>query len=237
MDCVLVAGGRPGPQDPLYDETQGKPKALLEIDGRPIVEFVLNALLRAQSVDRIVLGGLDVGTKLNIDRPPEMIVDQGGLVANGLAGLSRLLEQQPETRHVLFSSADIPSVTSLIVDDVVAACRPFDKAAYYFMVDRRTMERRFPDSERTFVQLKDMQVAGADMFIADARLASDNRRLLHDMAAGRKLEAGQDCRTRHLVRFVVTQVNSGRNRAPSGNRDRQDGFGATNSPRPIGHGH
>ena len=32
MDCVLVAGGRPGPQDPLYDETQGKPKALLEID-------------------------------------------------------------------------------------------------------------------------------------------------------------------------------------------------------------
>jgi CTP:molybdopterin cytidylyltransferase MocA len=186
MDCVLVAGGRPGPQDPLYDETQGQPKALLEIDGRPIVEFVLNALLGAQGVDRIVVVGLDDGTKLNIDQPPEMIADQGGLVANGLAGLSRLLEHQPETRHVLFSSADIPSVTSLIVDDVVAASRPFDKAAYYFMVDRRTMERRFPDSERTFVQLKDMQVAGADMFIADARLASDNRRLLHDMAAGRK---------------------------------------------------
>lgn len=186
MDCVLIAGGRPAPQDPLYDETQGKPKALLEIDGRPIVEFVLQALLEAQSIDRVVLVGLDSGTDLNLNQAADMIADQGGLVANGLAGLSRLQEDRPETRHVLFSSADIPAVNSFIVDDIVTACRPFDKAAYYFMVDRRTMEGSFPDSGRSFVSLKDMQVAGADMFIADARLAGDNPHLIHEMAAGRK---------------------------------------------------
>lgn len=186
MNCVLVAGGRPGPQDPLYAETQGRPKALLEINGRPIVEFVLEALLGARSVDRVVLVGLDVHTELNVDRVPEMIADQGGLVANGLAGLSRLTELEPKSSHVLFSSADIPAVTGLIIDDLVAACHPLDKAAYYFMVERRTMERCFPDSGRTFVRLKDMQVAGADMFVADARLAGENPRLVHDMAAGRK---------------------------------------------------
>ncbi|UCG23503.1 MAG: nucleotidyltransferase family protein [Chloroflexota bacterium] len=186
MDCVLVAGGRPEPKDPLYVETQGEPKALLEIDGRPIVELVLQALHGAESIDRVVLVGLDADVNLDKGQPLETIADQGGLVANGLAGLSRLLERRPETKHVLFSSADIPAVSSDIVDDIVDGCRPFEKAAYYFMVDRQTMERSYPNSARTFVRLKDMQVAGADMFIADARLASENSQLLHDMAAGRK---------------------------------------------------
>ena len=34
MDCVITAGGVPKPDDPLYVYTQGKPKALLEINGR-----------------------------------------------------------------------------------------------------------------------------------------------------------------------------------------------------------
>ena len=108
------------------------------------------------------------------------------MITNGLAGLAHLESRRPGTRHVLFSSADIPAVNSEIVDDIVSTCRPYDKAAYYFMVDRQVMESLYPGSNRTYVAMKDMAVAGADMFIADARLADGNSQLLHAMAAGRK---------------------------------------------------
>ena len=57
MDCIVTAGGLPGPEDPLYEYTQGKPKALLDMGGRTMLERVMDALQSARHVDRIVLVG------------------------------------------------------------------------------------------------------------------------------------------------------------------------------------
>lgn len=186
IDCVVVAGGRPDSSDPLYEYTQGKPKALLEIGGSTLIQYVLRSLLGATSIDHIVVVGLEQSALPDLEGPIDYVADQGGLVANGLAGLAHLQSLRPGARHILFSSADIPAVSSAIVDDIVSSCRPFDQAAYYFMVERQVMESLYPGSNRTYITLKDKAVAGADMFIADARLAEGNSHLLHDMAAGRK---------------------------------------------------
>ena len=186
MDCVVVAGGRPDASDPLFSYTQGRPKALLEIKGRPLIHYVLRSLLESTSIDRIVVVGLERAALPSFDGQVEYMAVQGGMIANGLTGLARLQTGRPATRHVLFSSADIPAVDSAIVDDIVTTCRPYDKAAYYFMVERQVMESLYPGSKRTYVRLKGMAVAGADMFIADARLANGNSQLLHALAAGRK---------------------------------------------------
>jgi NDP-sugar pyrophosphorylase family protein len=42
MDAVITAGGVPQPDELLYPYTL-KPKALLEIDGKPMVQWVLDA--------------------------------------------------------------------------------------------------------------------------------------------------------------------------------------------------
>lgn len=186
MDCVLVAGGRPAPDDPLYPHSKGGPKALLAINGRPLIDYVLRAMLLAQSVDRIVVVGLPAHVLDSYGPRVEFIDDQGGMVANGLAGLSRVKERNAATRYVLFASADIPAATGVMIDDVVERCRPLDYGAYYFMVERRVMEEEYPGSNRTYVKLKDLEVAGADIVIADARLAAGNTQLLTDLSAGRK---------------------------------------------------
>jgi len=186
MDCVVVAGGRPTVDDPLYPFTQGKPKALLEIAGRPLIDYVLAALLDAHAIDHIVVVGLDEDLTLTYGPSVQAMTDRGGMVANGLAGLAQIQARQPATRHVLFTSADIPAVTGPTVDALVADCQPFDHCAYYFMVERQLMESHYPGSNRTYVPLKDLQIAGADMFVADAALADGNSQLLMDLTAGRK---------------------------------------------------
>ena len=44
MDAIVTAGGIPKPGEPLYEYTQGIYKALLDIAGKPMIQWVLDAL-------------------------------------------------------------------------------------------------------------------------------------------------------------------------------------------------
>ena len=58
MDCIISAGGVPQSDDLLYELTQGRPKALLDLAGKPMVQWVVDALAASPNIDRIVLVGL-----------------------------------------------------------------------------------------------------------------------------------------------------------------------------------
>jgi NDP-sugar pyrophosphorylase family protein len=61
IDAVIIAGGIPGPDEPLYPLTQGKPKALLPIGGKPMTQWVMDALNGSPLVRRVVVAGLPPG--------------------------------------------------------------------------------------------------------------------------------------------------------------------------------
>ena len=57
MDAIVIAGGIPQPQDPLYTYSQGDSKALIDIAGKPMIQWVLDALSGARQVDNVILVG------------------------------------------------------------------------------------------------------------------------------------------------------------------------------------
>jgi molybdopterin-guanine dinucleotide biosynthesis protein A len=189
IPCVITAGGVPEPEDPLYAFSQGKPKALIEIGGRPMVEWVANALQGSPYLGQIVIVGL-AGTSyeshLNVAGPVHHLPSQGGLVANVLSGIDWIMGRYPESRRVLLSSADLPALTSEGVNHFVDACRPFDRAIYYTMVTKETIEARYPNSRRTFVPLHNLRIAGGDLFLVDPAIAHSHSDLWEALASGRK---------------------------------------------------
>ena len=60
MDAVVLAGGIPREGEPLYPVSQGCPKSLLKVAGKPMVQWVLDALAAAKHVRRIFVVGLVV---------------------------------------------------------------------------------------------------------------------------------------------------------------------------------
>ena len=44
MHAIVTAGGAPTPKEPLYPLTRGDYKALLEIQGKAMIQWVLDAL-------------------------------------------------------------------------------------------------------------------------------------------------------------------------------------------------
>ncbi len=186
MDCIVIAGGVPKEDDLLYTYTQGKPKALLDMNGRTMLERVITALQSSQHIDDIILVGLGSDMGQQFPRPVTHLPDQGSLVGNTLAGVDWINKHKPNTKMILVSSSDIPLLTSEIIDAYIEMCQPFEHGMYYNFVTKETMEARFPGSNRTFTRLKDAEVAGGDINLIQPTFVEGNRELWDALAAGRK---------------------------------------------------
>jgi GTP:adenosylcobinamide-phosphate guanylyltransferase len=187
MDCVVVAGGTPGPDDPLYALTQGKPKALLDMEGRTMLERVIDALQSSGNIGRIVVVGLGSDMGQHFMRPIDQhLPDQGSMVANVLAGIGWLRQDDPDLEVLLFTTSDIPTISAPIVDEFLNRCRPYDMGVYYILATREAMEARFPHSERTYVKLKGVDVAGGDMAMARVEVADAHEELWEALSNARK---------------------------------------------------
>ncbi len=186
MEAILIAGGQPKPGELLYEETQGKPKALLDIAGKPMVQWVLDALGGSQSIDQMVIVGLSGDCGLSSNKPISFIPDQGNMVDNIRAGTRKLLEIDPQAKHLLLVTSDIPAIKPEMVDWTIKTAMQTDEDLYYNVISREVMEAKFPSSRRTYVKLRDGEFCGADMHIIRASIVFTREKYWDRLIASRK---------------------------------------------------
>lgn len=185
MDALVTAGGIPAPDEPLYPASQGKPKAMLDVAGKPMAQWVLDALGGSSRVDRVVLVGLEPDCGLTCTKPLKFVPNQGAMLANIQFGLNTILDLNPGAEYVLAASSDIPAITASMVDWTVDTTMQTVHDLYYLIVERSVMETRFPGSRRSYVRLKEGEFCGGDMNVIRTQLAGDQR-LWERIVAARK---------------------------------------------------
>jgi GTP:adenosylcobinamide-phosphate guanylyltransferase len=186
MDAVVTAGSRPQTNEPLYEFTHGAYKAMIEIAGKPMIQWVLDALSASTKVDRVVVVGLPPYTNLFCDHPLTILEDQGGLLANVRAGMQELSLQNPNPEHILLLTSDTPALTTEMVNWTIEKTLETDHEFLYPVVERPVMEKRFPGAKRTYIHLKDVEVCGGDMMGIQAHLASKTNPVWDDIVDKRK---------------------------------------------------
>jgi GTP:adenosylcobinamide-phosphate guanylyltransferase len=174
MDAVLIAGGVPEVSDPLFATTQGAPKAMLEIAGKAMAQWVLDALQGASSVGRVVIVGLPADCGLQSEKIRVFVPDQGGLLPNVKAGMHAARSLDQAASHVLIVASDVPAVTPEMINWRVGIAMESDSDLDYVVVERQVMENRFPESNRSYVRLKDVEVCGGDINVIRLDLAADD---------------------------------------------------------------
>ena len=186
IDAIVIAGGVPSPEDPLYEYTQGGPKALLDICGKPMVQWVFDALCDAASIERVVVMGLPDDSGVTCDKAMAFTPSRGSMLENIRAGVKEVFKLNPESQHVAIVSADIPAITAEIVDWVVDTAMQTDEDAYYNVITQQVMEKRFPGSNRSFVRFKDVAVCGGDLNIVRTSMVLENNEIWDRIIASRK---------------------------------------------------
>lgn len=186
MDAIVTAGGIPQPGEPLYEYTLGGSKAMLDVVGKPMIQWVLDALEGAETIDGIVIIGLPAESEIVSTKVIARIPNQGGMVDNIRTGVNKVMEIRPAAKHVLVVSSDIPTITAEMVDWVVNTAMETDLEAYYNVIPREVMEKRFPGSKRSYTRLRGMEVCGGDMNLIKTSLVTQNDELWNKLVAARK---------------------------------------------------
>jgi GTP:adenosylcobinamide-phosphate guanylyltransferase len=186
MDAIITAGGIPKPEDSLYQFTQGNNKALLEIGGKPMIQWVLDAVSTSEQVDHIVIVGLDETANLKSNKPLHFLPNQGGIVDNIKAGTYKIAELNPDAEFLLVASSDIPSITTEMVDWVIEHAQELKVDIMYTAVEKQTMESRFPNGNRSFIKLKGAAICGGDMHAITVSAVTHNEEMWNKLEATRK---------------------------------------------------
>jgi len=188
MDAIVTAGGIPLPEEPLYPATVGQPKATVDVAGKPMVQWVLDALSDAKTVDNVVVVGLTEKNGVKCSKNMYFISNQGKMVENLRAGARKVQEINPLAEYVLIIASDIPGITGEMVDWVVNTDMQSKLDVYYHLIQREVMEKRYPGSKRTWTHLKDMEVCGGDVNIGRISLilGSENKDMWDKITDARK---------------------------------------------------
>ena len=186
MDAIVTAGGIPRPEDPLYTYSHGDSKALIDVAGKPMIQWVLDALGNAKQVDNVIIIGLSPKSGVTCKKPIYYVSNQGRMLANIVAGVDKALELNKKNKYVLIVSSDIPTLKSEMVDWLIDSCMKTKDDIYYGVCPKEVMEARFPGSKRTYTHLKDMDVCGADMNLTHVRMATEHLDMWESLIGSRK---------------------------------------------------
>jgi CTP:molybdopterin cytidylyltransferase MocA len=184
--AVVTAGWSPKEDDPLAEYSQGQPKALIPIAGKPMIAHVVDALAGSRYVKRVVIVALDPGLGVQFSSPVEYLPDEGDLVANASAGIQYALAHYADIDAVLLCGSDVPTITPAIVDRFIEECLLTDHEVYYSIVERSVMEARFPASRRSYVHMRDGDFAGGDLALFRPGVNFDHQALMAKLSSARK---------------------------------------------------
>ncbi len=187
MECIVLAGGTPAPGESLAPHAASRPKALLDLAGRPMIAWVLDALAGSRHLERVVVVGLDPAVLVARPAGVEVYPDQGGMVANFYAGLARLSGPGPAA----FCWADIPLVEPAIIDRFIEGTPNPDLDLNVGLVHRTVLQGKYPGAEDLWLRLREGQVIAADFGLFHPRNTARIRPILATLEPLRKSAARQ----------------------------------------------
>jgi GTP:adenosylcobinamide-phosphate guanylyltransferase len=166
VDAVVLAGGDGAVIDP-----DSRFKGLLTIAGKPMIEWVVEALKRSESVAEVAVvvpTAEDLGGW--VDMVDKLVISNGSFIENGLAGIRSFRDDRP----ALAVTGDIPALTPEAIDDFVTRSLETGADFTYPLIPKEAMLEQFPGSERTYVKLVDGKVTGGNMMIVNPYLVEQN---------------------------------------------------------------
>ncbi|MEW6573950.1 MAG: NTP transferase domain-containing protein [Bacillota bacterium] len=162
MIPALVLAGSPN-TGPLRDVSPAPSEALIDVHGRPLTAYVIEALLATPVVGRVVVvGPRDLGKSFGSDRIVILPL-QGGLLENLAVGLKALANAS----RVLVVTGDLALLTPSAVAEFLQLCSSEEADVFYPVVPRDAVEKAYPTIKRTYVRLREGVFTGGNVGLVD----------------------------------------------------------------------
>lgn len=169
VDVVILAGGDGEVIDPAQ-----RFKGLVEIAGKPLVQWVVEAFRAADTVNEIAVV-IPTAENLGawVDDVDKLVVSDRDFMDNALAGVDAFRIDRP----VVITTGDIPLLTGTAVDAFVNASLDSGAAFVYPLVRQESVEGAYPGAKRTYFRLSSGRYTGGNAMLVDPKLLPAARAL------------------------------------------------------------
>lgn len=203
VDAIVLAGAENDGK--LRGASPSAHEALIEIDGRPMVEYVIAALRESGRVRRIVAVGPDPELGRAISGLGVHFVPCGQrMVENIRIGIQHLAPG----RQVLIVTSDIPLLTGAALEDFLVRCEARRADIYYPVIRREVNEAKFPGVRRTYVRLRDGVFTGGNLVLLEPAIVERCHQVIERAVAMRKKpwQLSRLLGPKFIVKFICNQL-------------------------------
>ena len=175
--AIVLAGDR-GPDDPLVKASGAACKALVEIDGQPMVLRVLETLRNSCYIEQRILSGprqefLQTQAALTQQIDNQQLLWQPPQ-ATPSTSAAYALKDAPQQQPVLITTADHPLLTPEIVNHFCEHSLRQHLDVTVGLCEYPRIEQAFPGIRKTVLKFSDAEYCGCNLF---AILTTDARRM------------------------------------------------------------
>ncbi len=185
ITAVILAGGE------LKDSVSqpGKVKGLVEVAGKPMIEYIIIALEGCPSIKKIlaILPSSVKERDFNKGKSELFYADRD-FIDNLHQGVNNLNLEREDL--VLAVSTDIPLITSTGLDNFIQKCLEKGGDGFYPIMTKEKILARFPTTKRTYVPLKDGAICGGNLLLVKKMVIDDSIEYVQKLYEKRKSTIG-----------------------------------------------
>jgi|LSQX01.3.fsa_nt_gb GTP:adenosylcobinamide-phosphate guanylyltransferase len=136
-------------------------KSLADIDGEPMIKYVIDALKACEFIDKMAVVCPYDRLHTYLEPMIEHIIDSEDIIMNNVMnGVNCLGFEKP----ILVVTCDIPLLTPEAVSDFIKRAMDSGADFCYPIVEKSIMEEKFPGIKRTYSKFKEGTFSGGNIF-------------------------------------------------------------------------
>ena len=182
---IILAGGATPEKILAAGETE-KERAFIEVGGRPMLGWVLDAF-KGSGVcgEMLVIGNAERIRSTFGLQPDQVAQDLGSMLENFMTGLDHFRRH----RYVLSATCDIPLITPEALKNLMEQIGKMDAEIFYPIIDVKLFDEKFPGGKRTTQSLKEGTFTGGNVFVVNPEKVLKNRDKVEAVIRDRKFPA------------------------------------------------
>jgi len=181
INALILAGTKE--KGPLEIAEKVDNKALIMLDGKPMIDYIVDALNNSENIDKILVVGPKnelhpyIGKKVK-----EILNPDNSILENMEIGLNYF----NSTDNLLLLTSDIPLITPDAIDEFLRICAKRKACIGYPIITKENIIKKYPETERTYVKMKEGVFCGGNIIFFTPDVFFQNKKLIKELFDNRK---------------------------------------------------
>jgi GTP:adenosylcobinamide-phosphate guanylyltransferase len=181
FNALVLAGTKE--KGPLEIAENVDNKALIMLDNRLMIDYIVDALNSSENIDRILVVGPKNELHPYIGKKVDEILNPGNSI---LENMEIGLNFFNSADNLLLLTSDIPLITSKAIDEFLEICTRRKAYIGYPIITKENIMKKYPETKRTYVKMKEGIFCGGNIIFFKPEVFFQKKKLIKELFDNRK---------------------------------------------------